>query len=343
MALVLDGSAGVSGVDGTASNPSYEGTDSNTGIFFPAADTVAIGTGGTEALRVNSSQQLGFGVTPSPWGGGYKGFDIAGNGAINTANSLFNITANAYWNGTNWIYSSTDYASRMRQYQGAFAWYNAPSGTAGNAITFTQAMTLDASGNLLVGITSAFLTSRVSIESANSNNSRITQNIFNTAATSTNRTDNRIVRVASNASNADVALQLTDSVTNNYFFGGNNGGAYVSANSNGVRLSNGGTSWASDSDENLKTDLVPIADAANKVASLRAVTGRYKTDAEGVSRAFLIAQDVQAVLPEAVFDEQGTLMLAYTETIPLLVAAIKELKAELDATKAEIAALKAQP
>ena len=65
MALVLDGSAGISGVDGTASNPAIEGTDSNTGIFYPAADTVAIGTGGTEALRVNSSQNVGIG-TSSP-------------------------------------------------------------------------------------------------------------------------------------------------------------------------------------------------------------------------------------------------------------------------------------
>jgi hypothetical protein len=60
MTIVIDGTTGISGVDGTASNPSYEGTDSNTGIFFPAADTVAIGTGGTEALRVNSSQTLTF-------------------------------------------------------------------------------------------------------------------------------------------------------------------------------------------------------------------------------------------------------------------------------------------
>ncbi len=65
MPLVLDGTNGVSGVDGTASNPSLEGTDSNTGVFFPAADTVAIGTGGTEALRVNSSQNVGIG-TSSP-------------------------------------------------------------------------------------------------------------------------------------------------------------------------------------------------------------------------------------------------------------------------------------
>jgi hypothetical protein len=48
-------------------------------------------------------------------------------------------------------------------------------------------------------------------------------------------------------------------------------------------------------------------------------------------------------LPEAVTeleDEKQTLVLQYTETIPLLVAAIQELKAELDATKAEVAALK---
>jgi hypothetical protein len=68
--LVLDGSAGISGVDGTASNPAIEGTDSNTGIFYPAADTVAIGTGGTERLRVDSGGNLLAGQTsiPAGWG-----------------------------------------------------------------------------------------------------------------------------------------------------------------------------------------------------------------------------------------------------------------------------------
>jgi hypothetical protein len=83
--------------------------------------------------------------------------------------------------------------------------------------------------------------------------------------------------------------------------------------------------------------LRPIENAASKVATLRAVTGRFKHDEESVSRAFLIAQDVQKILPEAVTvqsDEQGTLGLAYTDVIPLLVAAIKELTsrvAELEA------------
>jgi hypothetical protein len=104
----------------------------------------------------------------------------------------------------------------------------------------------------------------------------------------------------------------------------------------GVQLTSGSTSWAALSDERLKTDLKPIENAANKVATLRAVTGRYIKDEHTISRSFLIAQDVQKVLPEAVGageDEDQTLQLKYTEVIPLLVAAIKELKAEIDILK----------
>ena len=87
--------------------------------------------------------------------------------------------------------------------------------------------------------------------------------------------------------------------------------------------------------------------------TLRTVIGKYKTDEEGTRRSFLIAQDVQAVLPEAVVeqeDEIGTLSLAYTDVIPLLTAAIKEqqtiindIKAELDNVKTELATLKGAP
>jgi hypothetical protein len=203
-----------------------------------------------------------------------------------------------------------------------------------------EAGRFDSSGNLLVGLTSPTSAERLSVWRDNVTTSPLVANIQNQAAISTTRVTNTLLRVSSNANGADAAVQFTDNTANNYWYGGNNGGAYVVANSNGVRLSNGGTSWASDSDERLKDILEPIINAAEKVSSLRAVIGKYKTDKEGVRRTFLIAQDVQAVLPEAVFDEQGTLMLAYTETIPLLVAAIQELKAELDTVKAELATLK---
>jgi hypothetical protein len=79
MTIVIDGTTGISGVDGTASNPSYEGTDSNTGIFYPAADTVAIGTGGTEALRVNSAQNVGVGTTSPTAASSRRGLVLRGN------------------------------------------------------------------------------------------------------------------------------------------------------------------------------------------------------------------------------------------------------------------------
>jgi hypothetical protein len=107
---------------------------------------------------------------------------------------------------------------------------------------------------------------------------------------------------------------------------------YVATGTTGVFLTSTGTSWSAISDERKKDIIEPITDANQKVSQLRAVIGKYKTDEEKTRRSFLIAQDVQAVLPEAVSeDENGTLAIAYTEIIPLLVAAIKELKSDFDA------------
>lgn len=104
--------------------------------------------------------------------------------------------------------------------------------------------------------------------------------------------------------------------------------------SNGVILNNGATSWSAISDEKDKTALVPITNASAKIDALRSVTGRYTWDEEGKSRPFLIAQDVQAVLPEAVYENDGRLTLAYTDLIPLLVAALKEANSRIAALEA---------
>jgi len=117
-----------------------------------------------------------------------------------------------------------------------------------------------------------------------------------------------------------------------------------SASSSGVYLANNATSWASTSDERRKDIIEPITNATEKLLTLRTVIGKFKVDEDGTRRPFLIAQDVLAVFPEAVNhqeDEDGEFLgMSYTDMIPLLVASIKELKADLDATKAELAALK---
>ena len=98
----------------------------------------------------------------------------------------------------------------------------------------------------------------------------------------------------------------------------------------GVQITDGGNSWSSYSDERQKTNLKPIENAASKVGTLRAVTGRYTFDDETESRSFLIAQDVQKVLPEAVKQgADGNLLLAYQDVIPLLTKAIQELTARV--------------
>jgi hypothetical protein len=63
MTITINGTTGIAGADGSASTPAVQGTDTNTGIFFPAADTIAFGEGGAEVARFNSSGQLGIGTT----------------------------------------------------------------------------------------------------------------------------------------------------------------------------------------------------------------------------------------------------------------------------------------
>jgi len=119
----------------------------------------------------------------------------------------------------------------------------------------------------------------------------------------------------------------------------------ISSGTGGVFLSGSATSWSALSDERQKTNLVPIADASNKLNTLRTVTGRYITDEETISRAFLIAQDVQKVLPEAVDaqeDEESTLGLRYTDLIPLLIAGFKEQQTIINELKTRIETLEAK-
>ena len=124
----------------------------------------------------------------------------------------------------------------------------------------------------------------------------------------------------------------------------------------GVRLAVGASSWASISDERLKENLVPIENAIDKIVTLRTVIGNYKSDKVGVKRAFLIAQDVEKVLPQAVntgfiqevvdpedpskkLNKTECLHLSYTDVIPLIIASIKEQQALITSQQALITSL----
>ena len=62
MSIIINGTTGISGVDGTAGTPSLQGNDTNTGIVF-GTDTVGVSTGGVQRTTVDSSGRLLVGTS----------------------------------------------------------------------------------------------------------------------------------------------------------------------------------------------------------------------------------------------------------------------------------------
>jgi hypothetical protein len=79
MAITINGTTGIAGVDGSAGTPAVQGADTNTGIFFPAADTIAFGEGGAEVMRIDSSGNLAIGATSASFGAG-SGVELVRSG-----------------------------------------------------------------------------------------------------------------------------------------------------------------------------------------------------------------------------------------------------------------------
>ncbi len=109
---------------------------------------------GTSFATIDTSGNLGLGVTPSATASGVKSLEMqgVGSGLVSFGSVDTVVTAGAFYSSTGWKYSvSSSAVSYYYQSAGKHQWFNAASGTAGNALTATQAMTLDASGNLIVG------------------------------------------------------------------------------------------------------------------------------------------------------------------------------------------------
>jgi hypothetical protein len=291
---------------GSAANPSLTFLgDTNTGIFSPAADTIAFSEGGVESMRIDASGNMGLGVTPS-----YK-LDVSagssGSGVVNTFR-LQNV-GTTVGDGAKILFTagtSTDGAgiasTGVALNSADLRFY-----TGGN----TERMRIDSSGLLLVGTTSVSL-GRVNI-SGYTNGDKFGLAMRPSA-------NNATPILFQNAAGTDIGTIATTSTA---------------------------TTYNTSSDYRLKHDIAPMQNALATVAQLKPVT--YKWNADDSESQGFIAHELQAVVPDCVtgekdaVDSEGKPVYQGIDTsflVATLTAAIQELKAELDATKAEVALLK---
>ena len=303
--------------------------------------TAASGTAGnaisfTQAMTLDASGNLGVGETsPSSYGkltvtdqavpnggtylavrGGYPGYA----GAYGYGLKIYDKD-----NTTPYFIVGSDYTFTINKFT--------------SSGTYTTALKLDAAGNLLVGSTSAISGFNNQVSSTGSSTNRGCLIVGRTTAATSGVCGSLI---AFNGSNAVCGFDLQSNGANNSGFIQSytyNAGAYAQ----GPYVNTGGTSWTTASDERLKDISGVIEGALEKTASLRAIEYTLKSDPSKIERVGLVAQDVQKVLPQAVSeDSEGYLGVQYTDTIPLLVAAIQELSAQNKALEDRLAKLEAK-
>ena len=249
---------------------------------------------------------VGIGVTPSAWSSSYKALQFGQSASVSGFSSeLAVFGSNCYFDTTDsrWERNTYGFTSQYYQTGGTHVWRIGGTAGANTDCAFTQAMTLDASGNLLVNTTSQVLSAKVSLQTAG---------------------------------------------TRGYSYNDSTGGAGTKAiifGSLGVEVGSVSTTTASTtyntlSDYRLKEAVQPLVGGLARVSALK--PSIYKWKSNGSSGEGFLAHELAEVVPAAVtgekdaVNEDGTVNpqgVDMSRIVPILVAAIQELAAEVNALK----------
>ena len=352
MALNINGTTGISGVDGSASAPAVTGTDSNTGINF-ASDTVNINTGGSTRATVDSSGRLLLGTT------------TAGAAQCDT----FTLETSGHTGMTFFSGSSSrgtiafgDGRTGNEQYRGAFI-YDHSDDSLRSVTADAEQMRIDSSGRVLINRTSAFSTGTSGTESA-----KLQVGISGTSGTAVGL--------------ADTGGYDTNVMVMNHARAGANSGAFTGVMiqfRNGSNTSVGGissgastTTYSTSSDYRLKENEVLISDGITRLKQLKPYRFNFKVT-PNITQDGFFAHEAQTVVPQAVtgtkdgmrpetYYEEGEDLpsgkvvgdvktyssteidiqqLDYSQLVPLLTAALQEAVAKIEVLETKVAALEA--
>jgi hypothetical protein len=365
----VSNSAGLSRFGTRGSGNSFAGS-------FTSGKSLELWSAGSLNATLDTSGNLGLGVTPSAWTtfkalefGTANGHSLFASGGVGGETHL---GTNVYYN-SGYKYANNDYATDYKQTNGVHSWHTASSGTAGNAISFTQAMTLDASGNLGVGATSGFnaisgTETTVYIKNSGANLASLYLDaVRKWAILSGSGGQLGFYDVTSGAERAriDSSGNLLVGATST---GVSSGGAAVVTNSGNTAISIGhitgtasgewyevyryagtaigavtqngttGVLYTTASDQRLKQNIQDAKDASALVGSLQVREFDWKVDGSHQRYGF-VAQELLIVAPEAVHqpaNSEEMMAVDYSKLVPMLVKAVQEQQALIDSLKARL-------
>jgi len=336
MAITINGTTGIAGVDGSASTPAVQGGDTNTGVFFPAADTVAIATSGTEAMRADSAGNVGIGTSsPSTYANGFSPTLVVGtgnnwviaqprtdgpSGAANGVRLAGNYSTNPKPGSAIWIGAQGSAGQR-----GMIGFFT--KDTDDNTNDPTERARIDSSGNLLVNATSQVGTG---------GKFQITSGL-----------DTAIFKSTATAAYAAIVVNVENTAARLIAFQYGSGGSPT--NVGNISTNGTNTSYNTSSDYRLKHDIAPMTGALSRVAALKPVT--YKWNVDNSDGEGFIAHELAEVVPGCVtgakdaVDAEGKPVYQGIDTsflVATLTAAIQEQQALIESLTARIAALEAK-
>jgi hypothetical protein len=332
---------------GTVSAPAITTTgDTNTGIFFPAADTIAFSEGGVESMRIDSSGNVGIGTT-SP----ADMLDVKGNARVGQGQVVATSTVGAVG-----IYSGITSGSGNAQLKffgksvdntgltyelgrisgGSFGTYSIDGGLSfstalnngSNVLTLSERMRIDSNGNLLVGTTTSVAPLTIGKAASQAANGQLC--IISPTAGDSNISGMSIIKYANDSSTSQVLMR---------FLMNQGGTGQGQINANGANTA----AFGSYSDSRLKENIVDLPSQLVNIMALRPVEYDYIESMGGGHQIGFVAQEVQAIYPDLVGEtEDGMLTLTdMNKNDARLIKAIQEMKAIIDTQASTITQLQA--